>query len=255
MPMIPPFSSEVRRAAGVAATEHELLQRVAAALIARDLDGPSHVMLYGHGAPAVLPSTVSAGDAQRLLTLAGSLVAGFEPHALLLSVRLLVAPPGYEPQGWHLDYRAFDCLATQTVFAALTPCTAENCTELLMPTDEGAAARLDAAVAEELLRAPADGAGLMVQVSPRQVVLQPLLLERFGVCCVPTGRLPHRRGPTLAAAHTRVVLNVDFTTCSPAKLHAIDFVDDDAFEAASSGGIVGRAVVDDLHSEVVVEIV
>ena len=67
-------------------------------------------------------------------------------------------------------------------------------------------------------------------------------------CCVATSRLPHRRVPTLAAAQARVVLNVDFTTCSAAKLQAIGVVDEKAFEAASSGGIVGRTVrVDDMH--------
>ena len=303
-------TTTVRRAADVPASEHDLLRRVATALIARGLDGPSHVMLYGHGAPAPPPMHLLCdGERQRLLALARRLVAGFEPSALLLSVRILVAPPGFAPQGWHLDYRAHDCLATQTVFAALTPCTAENCTEMLVPADEPAMARLDEAVGEELLRAPA-ASGRVVQVASRQMSLQPLLMESFGVCCVVTSRLPHRRGPTLAAAHTRVVLNVDFTTCSAAtaqsgrqpsawspqraqggssnapgggigrspakvpsagpevnasaldghsgsaaKLQAIGFVDDDAFAARTSGGIVGRSIVDDLHSEVVVEVV
>ena len=58
----------------------------------------------------------------------------------------------------------------------------------------------------------------------------------------------------MAAGHTRVVLNVDFTTCSPAKLAAIGFVDDDAVSAAE-GTFVGKDVVDDLHSEVVVRAV
>ena len=74
-------------------------------------------MLFGHGAP---PSLALSDDTQRLLALSRTLVAQFDSDALLLSVRLLVAPPGFAAQGWHLDYRAFDSLNAQTLFAACT---------------------------------------------------------------------------------------------------------------------------------------
>ena len=232
---------EIRRGDAVLPSDRDFLRRIASEVPSAE---PNHVMLYGHGAPPSL--ALSVVDTQRLLTLARALVAHFEPDALLLSVRLLVAPPGFAAQGWHLDYRAFDSLNAQTLFAALTPCTRENCTELLLPFD---AARLERDVAEQLLRDR-----LVVDVAPSDVSERPLLLDEFAVCVVPTSRLPHRRGPTVAAGHTRVVLNVDFTTCSPAKLAAIGFVDDDAVSAAE-GTFVGKDVVDDLHSEVVVRVV
>ena len=100
-------------------------------------------MIYGHGAP---PSLALSDDTQRLLVLSRTLVARFEPDALLLSVRLLVAPPGFAAQGWHLDYRAFDSLNAQTLFAALTPCTRENCTELLLPANAAQLERGDGGV-------------------------------------------------------------------------------------------------------------
>ena len=232
--------SEIRRGDAVPPSDRDFLRRVASEVPSAE---PNHVMLFGHGAPPSLPLS---DDTQRLLALSRTLVARFEPDALLLSVRLLVAPPGFAAQGWHLDYRAFDSLNAQTLFAALTPCTRENCTELLLPAD---AAQLERDVAEQLLRDR-----LVVDVAPSDVSERPLLLDEFAVCVVPTSRLPHRRGPTVAAGHTRVVLNVDFTTCSPAKLAAIGFVDDDAVSAAE-GTFVGRDVVDDLHSEVVVRVV
>ena len=66
----------------------------------------------------------------------------------MLSVQQLVAPLGFAAR---LAPRllAFDSLNAQTLFAALTPCTRENCTELLLPAD---AARLERDVAEQLLR-------------------------------------------------------------------------------------------------------
>ena len=68
--------------------------------------------------------------------------------------------------------------------------------------------------------------------------------------------LPNPRSLTpQAASHTRLVLNCDFTTSPPEVVERIGFVDDDAVTARSSGGIVGRSVVDDLHSEVEVDVV
>jgi len=210
-------------------------------------------MVFGHGAPATGSDAAFGGDSadvQRLLAISARLVAEFvrDGPSTLLSVRVLVAPPDCEAQQWHLDYRAHPGLDTHTVFAALTACTASACTEVLMPRSDDIGERLEQSVEEALA-----SERWRVKVQQDTVDLQPLLIEKFGVACVATGRLPHRRGPTRGDSGTRIVLNCDFTTSSPEAVAG--FVDDDAVLASSrQGGVVPRSVVDDLHQEVVIDL-
>eukprot|EP01063_Lacrimia_lanifica_P015543 TRINITY_DN22263_c0_g1_i1.p1 TRINITY_DN22263_c0_g1~~TRINITY_DN22263_c0_g1_i1.p1 ORF type:complete len:296 (+),score=63.95 TRINITY_DN22263_c0_g1_i1:128-889(+) len=227
------------------------LAELTADLLAADHSQPCHVMAYGYGAPTP-PVTLllSAGRRAQLLAIAGALARGFSAEARLLSVRLLVAPPGAGAQQWHLDYRSHAGLNTRTVFAAMTPATEENCTEMLVPADRAAADNFERRVEA------VESRDEMPQVAVPAANFQPmsLLLDTFEVACVATSRLPHRRGPTgaCAAGRVRVTLNVDYTECSEAALQRIGFLDDDSVTASASGGVVGRAVVDDLHSEIVV---
>eukprot|EP00750_Incisomonas_marina_P015368 INCI18196.5.p1 GENE.INCI18196.5~~INCI18196.5.p1 ORF type:complete len:367 (-),score=71.90 INCI18196.5:1233-2333(-) len=113
--------------------------------------GPSHVMLWGRGSPT--PSAIGifdSGDLPAVLDLSRRLVASLTSDATfhLLSVRLLIAPPGCGPQAWHLDYRSYPGLRTQTAFAAMTPSSALNCTELAEFQDADVEAEFDVKVDE-----------------------------------------------------------------------------------------------------------
>mmetsp|Transcript_119952 Transcript_119952/g.340042 ORF Transcript_119952/g.340042 Transcript_119952/m.340042 type:complete len:265 (-) Transcript_119952:64-858(-) len=256
--------------------ERLFLKRIADAVLAsRDFRaGPCHVMVYGLGAHELQDSRVGGGlllpeERAKLLAISQRLAREFagEGKSLsghtLLSVRLLVAPAGCSAQQWHLDYRMHPGLDTWTIFAALTECTADNCTEVLMPRSPGIAESLERRVEQAISRRqcpPLDRyeceGECRVVVNRSEVEFVSLVMEPFDVVCVPTARLPHRRGPTEAASHTRVVLNCDFTRCSSEAVQRAGFVDDDSVTAASPGckGVVPREVVDDLHQEVVVEL-
>eukprot|EP00928_Gymnodinium_smaydae_P005788 TRINITY_DN11992_c0_g1_i1.p1 TRINITY_DN11992_c0_g1~~TRINITY_DN11992_c0_g1_i1.p1 ORF type:complete len:344 (-),score=40.86 TRINITY_DN11992_c0_g1_i1:80-1111(-) len=288
-----PISAALRMGKVTRAADRELLESVTSTVLdhthqsSAGSNGPYHVMLYGHGATlssdacchgadvidqsaaqaACLKPKVDRWSSQHLLDLGRRLVSSFEPNFHILSVRLLVAPPSCAAQDWHLDYRSYPDLHTQTVFVAMTPCVEDNCTEMLMPVNEAASRRLDHEVARVLQPDVASGeqcsgsdasqsvCARRVQCPAKDFHLRSLLLDRFDVACVATSMLPHRRGETFAATQTRVVLNIDFTTCSADALLKTGFVDDDAVTAMEFEGVVGQHIVDDLHSEVVVDVV
>lgn len=225
---------------------------------------PPNSSLGASGASPGLRNVLSDEDVGRLLSLTKKLVEVFDARSVtILSVRLLVAPPNCEAQLWHLDYRTHASLNVQTVFAALTPCVADNCTEVLWPVSDDAQAELETAVNDRVTQLRRSQPSMdeqdiaVVDVRSSSVVQIPLLMDPYEVTCVATSRLPHRRGPTLdmELPMTRIVLNCDFTSCSEEEVDEIGFVDDDAATSKHTNCISHQNVVDDLHTEVVIRVV
>ena len=79
-------------------------------------------MIGGHGVCELSSSLLDRPTRQRLIHLSQKLVTGFEgekSEASLLSVRILLSPPGTVAQQWHLDYRCEgDCRKGSNVKSA-----------------------------------------------------------------------------------------------------------------------------------------
>lgn len=221
--------------------------------------GASHVMLQGFGvsAPQECPALGGNGGfpdpvtAERLLAIARNQVQALENRpTCLLSVRILLSPPGAPAQSWHLDYAGpgYEGVKARTVFVALTPATADNCTEFLHFRSPSARHAFD----QKLL---GTSSGVRCIGIPEEAVdVQSVLMDKFDVAWLETSRTIHRRGPN-TSAFTRATLNVDYSLETEERLRVIGFVDDDMRTAqACPFQAVGPSVVDDLHSEVVVEL-
>ena len=90
-----------------------------------DVKEPVHFCVYGHGVTG--DKEVESGD---LLTLRKAAERFAGDDGLVISVRVLFAPPGSVAQKFHLDFaRDFDDV--ETYWVAVTASTKECATELL----------------------------------------------------------------------------------------------------------------------------
>eukprot|EP00929_Paragymnodinium_shiwhaense_P047218 TRINITY_DN23946_c0_g1_i1.p1 TRINITY_DN23946_c0_g1~~TRINITY_DN23946_c0_g1_i1.p1 ORF type:complete len:226 (-),score=35.98 TRINITY_DN23946_c0_g1_i1:115-792(-) len=96
--------------------------------------GPAHFMVSGHGVcdeeSAEALDEAGRRDIEATRALAEHLASIVSPGLDVISVRLLISPPGAPEQPWHLDY-ARQFREVHTLFVPLTPSTEETCTELL----------------------------------------------------------------------------------------------------------------------------
>lgn len=159
------------------------------------------------------------------------------PH--ILSTRILVAPKDQPGQDWHLDFAREGNLAACTIFIALTPATNDNCTEYVTFKN----------IQKKITRTSSSHT---VNIHEHDVDVRALLMRKFDVACLRTSTVPHRRSPTFRSERTRLTLNIDFTLNMK---DARKFVDGDWFDSAKSGGIVPKAIVDNLSSEIIVRLV
>ena len=106
-------------------TEEEKAALVRIAKRVGDVKEPVHFCIYGHG--VVGDKDASVGDLL-MLRKAADRFAGRD--GLVISVRVLFAPPGSCAQKFHLDFaREFDDV--ETYWVAVTPSTEECATEVL----------------------------------------------------------------------------------------------------------------------------
>lgn len=240
--------------------DHEVLRSLLPRLeeIGRSHAGGSHVMLRGFGVAEAQDQEEERkrdfpdqATVDRLLAIARSQVLRLESRATcLLSVRILLSPPGAPAQQWHLDYAGpgYEGVKARTLFVALTPSTLDNCTEFLRFRSLSARKTF-----EQQLQGAAEGRGC-VGLPKAAVEVQPVRMDQFDVAWLETSRTIHRRGPN-TSAFVRVTLNVDYSLESEETLGRIGFVDDDMRTAqACPFRTVGPSVVDDLHSEIVVSL-
>lgn len=221
--------------------------------IAHSHAGGSHVMLSGFGVQEAeygASSFLDRSTTERLVAIARSQVEAIEKSVnfCLLSVRILLSPPGATAQPWHLDYAGpgLEQVRARTVFVALTRASADNCTELLRFRTPSQSA------AFERRRAVCNG---RIDVTKADVRAVPVCMSQFDVTCVDTSRVVHRRGRN-TSNFVRMTLNVDYSLETKESLEEIGFVDDDTESAKEYPfRTVGPAIVDDLHSEVVVHVV
>lgn len=221
--------------------------------IGRSHSSGSHVMLRGFGVSEAQEESKNGFPDQattdRLLAIAHSHVQALESRpTCLLSVRILLSPPGAPAQLWHLDYAGpgYESVKARTVFVALSPATTNNCTEFL---------RFQSKSARDMFERQIHGVGEergRVGLPAAAVEVHSVLMHPFDVSWLDTSRTIHRRGPN-TSDFVRVTLNVDYSLESEETLRRIGFVDDDMRTAQGCPfRTVGPSVVDDLHSEIVV---
>jgi len=205
----------------------------------RDVREPCHVMIYTTRAET--KSTFFSDENLRV-----KLIRLCEKYAEtlskkeILSVRILVSPKNCEPQGWHLDYRG-ELEGAKTIFVALTQCDETNSTEYLEFHSER-----DKCLFEQNVRSKSSNTSVPV----RNVIKKCLIMKPHDIVFMDTSHIPHRRGPTFQSQYTRIVLNIDVSDIK--ELHT--YYDSDFVDSLANGSIASRKVVDNLHSEVVVEV-
>ena len=104
--------------------ERQLLSSLSSSLLkALPCDEPCHVMIKGYGVNTYQRSKFIAPEIQVAVEdLASKLTSQIENGpTTLLSLRILIAPPGCSAQEWHLDYRASGVEENHTVFVAMSP--------------------------------------------------------------------------------------------------------------------------------------
>lgn len=216
----------------------EALQSVADAVLAScKCVEPMHYMIAGTNvSDARLPSDCSKLDSLR--ELASDLAAKVAPGMDVISVRLLFSPPGAPAQPFHLDYaRHFS--QVKTIFVAVSPATASNCTEFL---------NLGSRNAELVSRArEATESGLPacdVEEFKRHSCVEQIVLDRWQVCMVNTVNVFHRRGAN-RSDFIRIAFNIDCAHLSDSP----DFVDVDMKRSLAQERVCGLDVVDDLDEQ------
>ena len=215
----------------------------------RDVREPCHVMIDSAARKRSEESTTTTflreKERRALIGLCERYVDMFEKNAGILSVRILVSPKGCEAQQYHLDYKRdseFDC---RTLFIALTPSTPENCTEYLEFHQEH-----DEYLFQKRVDKCSDASELTT-IPVTNVRKKCLIVKPHDIVFMNTSKIPHRRGPTFHSTFTRIVLNIDIT---PHIKELSKFEDTDYLDSLSNGCIASQKVVDDLHSEIVIEV-
>eukprot|EP00746_Dinoflagellata_sp_MGD_P044806 gnl/MRDRNA2_/MRDRNA2_209569_c0_seq1.p1 gnl/MRDRNA2_/MRDRNA2_209569_c0~~gnl/MRDRNA2_/MRDRNA2_209569_c0_seq1.p1 ORF type:complete len:293 (+),score=49.16 gnl/MRDRNA2_/MRDRNA2_209569_c0_seq1:95-973(+) len=208
--------------------------------------GPCHFMLYGHGAENEpnLPF-FNKNHCCEMVEIAKSIIESVCPRsqnaAAILSLRLLISSPGSCAQQWHLDYAGTDVKA-QTVFVALTPCTADNCTEVIafdVIEDEHS-------LLQEATVSGAEGRPPNLRLSDfagRHSIV-PITMEPLEVCRIATSQTLHRRSRN-KSSFTRIVLNIDYSTEEDFNFTCIDTNTSNENECQR---LVGEDVVDQLEA-------
>lgn len=250
-----------------------------------DRTQPTHCMISGFGAGTLQQDGTVAGSlgtppllgtrSPRLISMASTLVAEFCPQGTptILSIRILSSPPGVPSQQWHLDYsgRGYSRLQTRTVFVGLTPATADNCTEVLLFTHqeeeqtflqrayEKTSQEVDQDISMGTSNCGKDQVidrGCRLSLAGESVRSpQPLKMGLLEAVQLVTSRVIHRRSHN-ASNFTRLTLNIDYTPLSAAEVAAVGFEDDDYTSSQDTeGGVIGAAILDNLHSELVVDVV
>lgn len=224
----------------------ELSDKVVTWAKARASSGPCHFMLYGHGArnEPDLPF-YNTGNCHEMLEFAQKVVSSLcvpaDAEATILSLRLLISPPGSCAQQWHLDYAGTNVKA-QTVFVAVTPCTTDNCTEVVAFND----VEDERALFQEAMVSGAEGRPPKLHLNDfaGRYTTVPITMELLEVCRVATSHTLHRRGCN-RSNFTRIVLNIDYTT-----EENFDFIciDTNTSNQESCQRLVGQDVVDQLEA-------
>lgn len=174
--------------------------------------------------------------------LARRLQAEFCPNLGILSVRLLISPPGCDKQRWHLDFvKSFtDAMAA---LIPVTPSTAENPYEVL---DLGGKQHTDALA--EIARAA--GRPLETDEWQHLAPLQqhakavPLLLDSFELALVKNSHAFHRRGRN-SSNYSRITFTVDMAPM----WQDPKFVDLDSLESRERGRVAPSQEIDELDEQ------
>jgi len=226
------------------ACECVALERLAArALALRPCHEPTHYMIAGHGVSDELranPNEPEHGEDVEL-TVARDLAARLAKHTApgheVISIRLLLSPPGAPAQQWHLDY-ARHFTEVQTAFVAVSQSTADNCTELLDLGDQ----------CEHIAKLARSTSGPLPESTWRKLCpdakVRPLEFAQWDVCALRTSHVFHRRGPN-KSDFTRITFNVDLAclTESPG------FIDVDMQRSLAEDRLCGQEYVDDLEEQ------
>eukprot|EP01065_Artemidia_motanka_P052702 TRINITY_DN958_c3_g2_i1.p1 TRINITY_DN958_c3_g2~~TRINITY_DN958_c3_g2_i1.p1 ORF type:complete len:239 (+),score=10.57 TRINITY_DN958_c3_g2_i1:415-1131(+) len=216
------------------AADRDSLAQCAQRYVDVDIGSPHHIMLWGKGV-----DDGGTGCDADVWGVVSRLVQKTVPGLDVLSVRLLVSPPGSPAQPWHIDY-AQDFRTVWTILLGLTPSTELNCTELLRFGTPG-----DGVELELLERARKQAAPLRRDdwsSQPHSIV--PLVLEQWEAVVLQTSHCFHRRGPN-RTSEFRITLNVD---CAPAA-SAAEWICVDTQRSLNAGRVCPREQVDDLGEQ------
>jgi len=196
---------------------------------------PCHFMIDGLNAG----SGKDDADLTVARALAAKLGAHIAPGLQVISVRLLLSPPGAPAQPWHLDYGQH-FREIRTVFLALTPARSNNCTETLRFGRPEESARVHA-LARSANGPLAPSLWADERASARA---EPLLMERGQVCALRTSHVFHRRSAN-RSNYTRITFNVDLAWL----VECARFIDLDTQRSLACGRIAGREEVDELSEQ------
>lgn len=199
--------------------------------------GPMHFMIAGMNVEEEhSPSSLIRGrvDMQALTALASRLVRQLAPGLDIISVRMLFSPPGSRAQAWHLDF-AKHFSEVKTIFIAVTPSSAANCTEVL---DLGNDSERICA------RARASKGPFQLPAYECKARIAPLLLDQWKVCQLRTSHAFHRRGAN-TSDYVRVTFNVDVASGAEAP----NFKDLDLERALLGTRVIGQDIIDELEEQ------
>lgn len=161
------------------------------------------------------------------------------PDLDVLSVRILLAPPGCGAQPWHLDYAKY-FPEVRTVFLSVTRSTTENCTEILQLGGS-------AALTDLVARAKRQGKALSSEAwedlrGDGRIV--PVTFEPWEVGWVRTSHAFHRRGAN-RSGFARITFNVDLARLADAP----DYIDFDYARHVETDRIAPLEEIDELDEQ------
>jgi len=210
-----------------------LLRLVDRALALNSSQGPAHYMVAGCG----VLEDLERGDRDHACAcaLAKRLAAFIAPGFTVISIRILLSPPGSPAQPWHLDF-AQDFSEVRTAFLAISPSSALNSTQILDFGDDAPRIAEMARTSEGPLPSEA-WCDSVAQVWP--ITCSPWQLSMLR-----TSHAFHRRGEN-KSAFTRITFNVDMARLEESP----NFVDLDMQRALNGHRLCSREVVDDLTEQ------
>lgn len=227
-----------RRSFNVSCAEQAALQRLTerALLSSGDSKEPMHFMVAGC---QVKEPECSDKDLAAVRALAKRLAVEVAPELDIISVRILISPPGACAQPWHLDF-AKHFSEVRTALLSVSRSTSANATELL---------DLGSPVANEALACRARAAGEPLRPEDWQdlrenATVQPLESAPWELTVLRTSHQLHRRGPN-RSDFVRVAFNVDLARLADAP----DFVDVDYARSLQKNRIAIAAEIDELDEQ------
>eukprot|EP00929_Paragymnodinium_shiwhaense_P047219 TRINITY_DN23946_c0_g1_i2.p1 TRINITY_DN23946_c0_g1~~TRINITY_DN23946_c0_g1_i2.p1 ORF type:complete len:281 (-),score=61.12 TRINITY_DN23946_c0_g1_i2:9-851(-) len=204
--------------------------------------GPAHFMVSGHGVcdeeSAEALDEAGRRDIEATRALAEHLASIVSPGLDVISVRLLISPPGAPEQPWHLDY-ARQFREVHTLFVPLTPSTEETCTELLELQKPSA----DIAEIARAAHGPLPVEAWRPQCEGEPAILA-LVLDEWQCCVARTSHVFHRRSAN-TGAFTRITFNVDMASLRESP----NFVDVDCQRSLLRARLCPQAEVDELEEQ------